>query len=401
MVRGPGVDDRLRVAHVVHTISRNAGGPRRSVPALSWAQAMAGHEVTIFVTPDAYTYADGWPPDINVQVCDRAYGGTLSYSPDLVRRLLEFEPHIIHSHGLWSLVSHSAQQASVRLGAPHLCAPRGCLDSWSLQHHGTRKRLARILYQDRVLKRLACIHALTPAENSSIRGLGFRKPIAVVSNGISVPSVSRSEARRSVDDQHPEVRGKKLAIFISRIHPQKGLPNLIEGWAMVGEAAQHWHLAIAGPDVGGHEAEIRRQVAQAGLDESVSFLGPLSESDVMWHLAAADVFVLPSFSEAFSMAILEAMAAGTAVCISDRCNFPLVAEAGCGIIFSPGPQPIRDALRQVMRLSPGELETMGSRGRSLALMSFSWESIAQQMVQVYRWLLDTRLPAPWTVDVGL
>jgi glycosyltransferase involved in cell wall biosynthesis len=182
-----------------------------------------------------------------------------------------------------------------------------------------------------------------------------------------------------------DIRKQKKALFLGRIYPVKGLPMLIEAWARV--RPDGWSLQIAGPDEAGHRAEVEQAVCAAGLAEVISFLGPLEDEAKRSVLLAANLFVLPTHSESFGMAIAEALAHGLPVLTTTGAPWPMLPGHGCGWRVEPTVDGICEGLRQATSLDPGTLQAMGGKGRELVAAEFGWQRVAKQFLLVYENLI--------------
>jgi poly(glycerol-phosphate) alpha-glucosyltransferase len=151
-------------------------------------------------------------------------------------------------------------------------------------------------------------------------------------------------------------------------------------------------LVVAGPGEGGHEEEMKRLTAELGLEPRVCFTGPLQGQEKLAALAGAELFVLPSFSEGFSMAVLEAAAAGLPVLLTPQCNFPELVRASGAIEVSPDVAGCEAGLRELLGLPDAERRLMGQRGKDLVARSYTWPRIVEQMLSVYHWLLEGGTP---------
>jgi len=196
----------------------------------------------------------------------------------------------------------------------------------------------------------------------------------------------------------PLAADKRIAVFLGRVHGKKGLLPLLEAWSTIRQTSPEWHLVIAGPDEAGHAAEVASRADQLQLSDSVSLVGPVYGAEKQALLRAASVFVLPSFSEGFSVAVLEAMAAELPVLITPGCNFPEAGAAGAAAIVEPTLEGIRDGLGGLLLMPDYEREEMGRRGHHLVLTKYSWETVAQQMLAVYQWVLGEG-PLPGCVQM--
>ena len=310
----------------------------------------------------------------------------LGYAPGLRAALAQAtgERTVLHLQGLWKLTSAACLSVSEAYATPRVISPRGMLDAWALGQSRVRKRIARWLYEDRNLAGASCIHTLCEAEARQVRSFGLRNPVAVVANGVDLPE----ERAGAIPDPAPaDWRDRRVVLFLSRVHRKKGLPSLIRGWAGCACRRDGWALAIAGPDDGGHAAEVQQLVAELGLTDSVSIVGGQYGACKDAWLRRASVFVLPSQSEGFPMSLLEALAYGLPAIMTPDCNFPQAQEAGAAVCAHGDPASLGDAVQGLTGMGDRELSEMGKRGRDFVAREYTWRGIAGQMTGVYEWLL--------------
>jgi glycosyltransferase involved in cell wall biosynthesis len=167
---------------------------------------------------------------------------------------------------------------------------------------------------------------------------------------------------------------------------------LLKAWRQLVPDFPEWCLLIAGSGAPNYEQSLRDRVRELGLDSHVLFLGPVHGADKLRVLAATDLFVLPSFSEGFSMAVLEAAAKGLPILLTRECNFPELAKAGGAVEVSPSPAEIEMGLRRLLCLSDLERKAMGREGKALVERSYTWPAISRQMLAVYEWLAGAGQP---------
>jgi poly(glycerol-phosphate) alpha-glucosyltransferase len=190
-----------------------------------------------------------------------------------------------------------------------------------------------------------------------------------------------------MEAEYPRLKGKRRMLFLSRIHPKKGLAHLFKAWQQLASEFNEWILLVAGNDQLGHEQEMRSLAIGLGLGNAVVFLGPLYGEAKKKMMAGSDAFVLPSFSEGFSMAVLEAAACGLPVMLTPQCNFPELAAAGGAVEVQPEAASCEVGLRQMFSFSNAERKRMGARGQKLIRRDYTWPAIAARMAAVYAWLL--------------
>lgn len=390
----------MRVAFVTVSLSRRAGGMfislRRLAQTLQCDQAL---DVRVLGIRDEYTSADlaQWSP--LRPMAFRPVGPTVfSYSPEMARTLSELSPDLAHTQGIWMARSLITLGWARRTRRPYLVTPRGMLDPWALRLSRWRKRLAEALFEKAHLHRATCIHALNEEEVHAIRAYGLRNPVCVVPNGIDMPP--------EIDGDAPPWAGSvpddaKILLYIGRLHPKKGLPHLLRGWATVRSHApalsRPWHLCIGGWDQGNHMGQLRELRAALGLEGSVHLIGPQFGAAKDAALRAASAFVLPSHSEGLPMAVLEAWAYRLPVLMTPACNLQPGFDAGAALRIDPQPASIANGLLSLFEMTQGEAAAMGSAGRTLVEARYTWEGIGSQMRAVYDWVLGGGSP-PATVQ---
>jgi poly(glycerol-phosphate) alpha-glucosyltransferase len=240
---------------------------------------------------------------------------------------------------------------------------------------------------------------LCASEAENFRKYGLRNPIAIIPNGVELETSGSDRDPEQFQREHPDLKGRRLLLFLSRVHPKKGLPDLLRAWAKVGAGDRHWSLLVVGPNELDHETELRQLAAELAITRHIHFMGPAYGAEKRKFLHAADGLVLPSHSEGFSMAVLEAAAAGLPVLFTKECNFPELAAAGAAIEVSAGPTGIPQGLEQFLNLTDAQRHLMGSRGRELVEQSYTWPAVAGEMARVYEWLA-TKSPKPDCVELG-
>lgn len=382
------------------SMSRDGGGVSGAVQALSRHLAGGGVEVQVFAARDAHSEADlaGWgevPVSLQSQIGPVAFG----LQKGLHRALAMTAPELIHLHGLWMYPSLAALAAG-RTGTPRIVSPHGMLDPWAMRNAGWKKRLAYALFEGRDLNGARLLHALNDSERAAIRSLGIRGPVAVIPNGVVLPDPDRRPAPPDWMRQD----GRKILLFLGRLHPKKGLFETIQAWHLTQQAqpeiGNDWLFAIAGWDDGGHRAALEDRVAALGLGSSVRFLGPVFGAEKDALLVHAHAFILASHSEGLPMAVLEAWSHGRPVLMSAECNLPEGFAAGAAIRLSTAPEALAHALGDALTLPAADLADIGARGRSLVAARYGWPRIEAEMRQAYAWALGGGAPPVFVETEG-
>jgi len=287
-------------------------------------------------------------------------------------------PSLIHSNGIWLPVNHWASSAARQLGVPLVIQPHGMLEPWSMDHKALKKRLAMALFQRRDLEAAKVLVATSDEEYRNIRNLGFTQPIAIIPNGIEL---EQEDSGSTQPVRNAELR---TVLFLSRVHQVKGLINLVHAWAHVQPA--RWRLQIAGPDEGGHLAEVMHEARKAGIEACFDYIGEVDGATKATVYRNADLFVLPTFSENFGVVVAEALSHGLPVITTRGAPWADLETYRCGWWIDIGAGPLATALRQAMALSDDERRAMGERGRAY-VQRYNWADIARQMADVYLWVL--------------
>lgn len=377
---------RLKIVHVVSGLEIVDGGPSYSVPRLKDALRQAGL--------DAIVFTDLTPGDLANDGSEQVFSFARNYgrlpllrkfhfSKDLARRLNNETDRIdlMHSHGLWRMPNIYASRSARQRRVPHIVAPRGMLSAAALQLSRRGKRLFWHFAQKAALEGAACLHATSSAECADIRNLGIKTPIAIVPNGVDLPdraTLTQAEEQRSAGRQ-------RTLLYLGRIHPIKGLDDLVAAWSEVEPELVEWRLRIVGPGESEYVATLRRMMKQLGL-RRISIEGPVFGADKWPLILAADLSILPSHTENFGMAVAESLACGRPVITTKGTPWKHVETQKCGWWIDTGPASIAAALRLALSAPSEVLGEMGARGETWVKRAYSWDRIGQEMAEIYRWL---------------
>lgn len=376
----------ISATHVVASLHPNAGGPSRTVVQLT--NALAAHDD--FVVTLMNQSFSGDPAMSSAEGVDRqqiesssvlALKFGLPISDELKRMIRQRCPNLIHSHGLWTPVNHWASATARRHDIPLIIQPRGMLEPWALNHKAWKKKLALALFQSHDLKKASMFFATSSMEYENIRSLGFRQPVAIIPNGVLGGQVCELDTKPNLSKWRD---GERVVLFLSRVHPKKGLFNLLKAWAIV--KPHGWRLQIAGPNEDGHLAEVLSLARELGIDLMVDYLGSVDGKAKSQTYLKANLFVLPTFSENFGLVVAEALAHGLPVITTHGAPWSDLETYGCGWWIDISVDALVICLREAMALSDEERQEMGERGRDY-VRRYNWDDIAQQTIDVYRWIL--------------
>ena len=365
----------MKLVHVVPHIDQEAAGPSYSVPRLCQSLAACGNEVEL-TSIAARGEIAGVVLDLHPQW---PILGRFAISTSLARALRHKAKtvDVVHNHSLWSMVNVAAGWVVPGGRAKLVTSPRGTLSAYALSRSRWVKRVLWPL-QRRVLARADLLHATSEVELQEIRAKGFTAPVAVVPNGIDLPAMPPVRAQADT--------GTRTLLYLSRIHPIKGLDRLLHAWAQLQPHHPKWRLVIAGKGEATHVQEVQALAEKLGVLR-VEFPGALYGEAKAAAYFGADLFVLPTHSENFGMVVAEALAHGCPAVVSRGAPWPGLETEGCGWWVDNSVPTLVAALDTAMQLPPGQLVAMGLCGRAWMERDFGWATIGQKMDAAYRWLV--------------
>jgi glycosyltransferase involved in cell wall biosynthesis len=298
---------------------------------------------------------------------------------------------VIHLHGLWQFHTRRGARIARSARIPYLITAHGMAEPWALRHKRWKKRIYLALVESRNLRRASCLHALSRPEIDHLRQLAPWTPICFVPNGVDLAPLDNLPSRKMLEAECPELVGKFILLFFGRVHVKKGLDLLAEALGQVAATYPNIHLVIAGTDDGALSPFCDR-MAELGLTRKITYLGHVSGERTRQVWAAADAFVLPSYSEGFSMAVLEAMACRLPCLITTTCHFPEAASAGAAIVTMANSAAITQGLRELLEMTSRERFQLGTNARSLVEAHYTWDRQATRLAAVYDWLVGGGAP---------
>lgn len=312
----------------------------------------------------------------------RAYNsGLFGYAAKLGSDLLAGNHELVHQHGIWLYPSVMVSQWRKSTRRPVVISTHGMLDPWALKNSALKKSIAGKVFEWGNLRNASVLHCFS-SEVPEARKIAPDAPIVSIPNGIHLDCCAPNNDVL-VSAQR---RTRKTLLFLGRIHPKKGVRELLQAWAKVKETSpdlmESWRLVCAGWDDGGHLDSYELLAKSLGLLASeVTFPGPLYGESKQDALIGSDAFILPSFSEGLPIAVLEAWTAELPVFMTQQCNLGESFGSQSAIEIGNDPSSMADTL--IRHLGDPDLGAYGERGAELVRRSFDWDTIIDQLSDLY------------------
>lgn len=389
----------MRILHVIPSYIQayRYGGAVKAAHELCRTLVKKGLEVLVITTDvDWEKRLDiplGRPVDIEgVKVIYYPSGLLKSfyYSGGLARAVKEHIPNfdITHIHSVYLYPTMVAAYWCRRYKRPYLINPFGALDPSMI---ALKSKLKKSLYIKFIeagnINNASVVHVASDYEKDRYMSLGFRAPAVVVPRGIDLQDYADRGQLHGLRTRYPQLKDKKVVLFLSRIHVKKGLDILASAFKKVYEKDKDVYLVIAGPSEKGYGENVKRLFEAARTGDRVLYTGTLLGDDKLAALYGSDIFVLPSYGENFGISILEAMTCGLPIVTTDCVGlYPDIAEYKSGIVAGCEPDAIADAMSVL--LDNGDLRRqMGENGKRLVRDRFTWDTVADRMIRVYEDIL--------------
>lgn len=373
------------------------GGTATAAHSLVKSLIKLGHNVSVLTTdingrsrlavPKGWTTWDG----VRVRYC-RWIRGPLPY---FSWELFQFLRHNVSLYDIvlldsgWTSYGVLSGFECNRAGVPYLIYAHGCHSPMHLRKSLFKKKLWWWAFDRSLYNRAAATVALSKAEISYLCSMGVVTRIEHIANGVEMDALENAETREAIDLQFPQIRGKRIVLFLGRLEPIKGLDLLIPAFVKVHQKFPKAILVIAGPDDRGYIKVVRHLIQQCNLMKDVLLTGLVTGAKKVGLLRSAEAFVLPSYGEGFSMTALEAMACGKPVILTQACNFPEVEEFHAGLLVESNSCSIAGGICQILQDRSGGSQ-MGHNGKKLVIERFSWQDIARKTDDLCRNILSIK-----------
>lgn len=369
----------VKVAHVINSIDKDSGGTSTYMKLI--IESFEGIVEQFLVTQHSLNNIQ-INAKVKVQLISKSKFYTF-YSKELNSEIKNLDVDVFHGNGLWQYPVHCMSKIALKRKIPYIISPHGMLEPWSLSQGKFKKQLALKLFQYKDLAKAACIHATAPIEVDNIRALGFKNPIAMIPIGVRIDEFPK---------QTPEKESPlKKILFLSRIHPKKGIENLIEAWSLIDSSLKNkWKIEIVGNGEQNYIQILREKIVTANLSSQIEIKQPVFGIEKIKLFREASLFVLPTFCENFGLVIAEALASYTPVITTKGAPWEDLEIFNCGWWINIGVEPLKEVLEQALLTKESKLHQMGVNGRKLIEEKYSMEVVAHQMLKLYTWILSKK-----------
>jgi glycosyltransferase involved in cell wall biosynthesis len=384
----------MRILHVIDTLSPAAGGPPEAIRQLVRAYEQELHgariEVVCLDTPDQPFLSGISCP---VHALGQSALGRFAFSPRLWRWLHVHAGRfdVVFMNGIWSFPGIAIRFAARRAGVPYGVFVHGALDPWFNRAYPL-KRLKKSIYwpmQYRVLRDASAVFFTTTIERDLAqtsfrpsRWNGIVIPYGITDFGQDTPELDRQA--QLFHSSIPALRGRRFLLFLARIHEKKGCDLLLEAYGQVAASCPDVDLVIAGPDQGGLQSKLQAQARRLRIEGRVHWPGMI-RGDLKWGaLRACESFVLPSHQENFGISVVEALAVGRPVLISNQVNiWPEIQADGVGLVEDDTLPGTERLLRRWFDLGPAEKQAMADRARPCFLARYTMNRTASMINDLF------------------
>lgn len=393
----------MKVLHVIPSLSARHGGPSVALPLIARSLVQAGVSVDVATTDDdgpgmrvdvplgRPVQRDGWRV-FHFRKQTEFYKVSLPFRSWVRRHAGDYD--LVHIHALFSHTSNAAAHAARRAGVPYVIRPLGVLNRWGMENRRRiLKQLSFRFIEQPILRNAAAMHYTAEAERIEAEQSGATARAEVVPLGIDVGQFASLPGPEKFLEKFPSARGRDVVLFLSRVDAKKGLDLLLPAFAKVRAKFPNALLVIAGNGEETFVSGLRKRSAELGVAADVVWAGFLGGADKLAAFSAAKVFTLPSYSENFGIALVEALAAGLPTVTTDAVAVSEdIARHDAGLVVPCEVMALADALARL--LGDGELRLKHSvNARQLAARRFSLDAMGVALKKCYEQTLTGRQQA--------
>ena len=389
----------MKIIHLIENLDDRYGGPAKSIPELCYnlQKLDIASEVVSIKKYDIESNESIKKYQIKWNSFQYSFLKPLSYSCNIkkyIENIISNNDVIINIHNQWNYIPILGFILKIKYNIPMIATLRGSIKPDKIQ-----KKIAWVLFQKKLYQIVDLVHVTKKDDIKILRDMGITTPIAYIPNGVNLNEFQNlNQKNKSKKELELNIR-KQYILFISRVHTRKGLKYLINAWVKIAKEIQSWDLLIAGPI---HDEKyyktIKSILAKNDLEDRVNFKGMLKGKDRIHAYNASSLFVLPSYTENFGMAIAEAMAAKLPVITTKGTPWSEIEEYNAGWWVELSQENINQALYEALICIESELTQKGLNGYEL-IKTYEWKYQAKKMKNMYEWVLDEGNKPEFVYDV--
>jgi glycosyltransferase involved in cell wall biosynthesis len=373
----------MKILHVVAGLWEENGGPSEVIPNLCSSLQQEGCEITIATISGKNSMAVDHAINCGVEVLNfdetgcspiRFSLGLMSY---LEKNIKNFD--VVHNHGQWLFPNWITWWKAKKNDVPMVTTPHGTLVKGMLKKSTFKKMISWFFFDKNIISYSRKVHALSDAEL-----IGMLPKISVgLEKTVVIPNGTYFHEDKKLIPVIMEAlpKEKKNLLYLSRIHPIKGIFDLLEVWQELSLSNESWQLIIVGPCEPSIETKLMKIVGDL---HSTYYLGPVYGDVKFDILHCSDAFILPSYAEGLPTALLEAASCKLPILCTEECNFPKLKDHGGSVEYAAGKDNLKAAMESFLSIKDASLKKMGGLAHEYMNENFSWESIAKQWIKVYR-----------------
>jgi glycosyltransferase involved in cell wall biosynthesis len=391
----------MKILHLITTLSPRYGGPVPVCKEMCHSLAQIGEDVTIYTTN--LDFPNG-RLDVPLNTPVNQDGYKVWYFPvqfssyivswqlakALRKNTKQFD--LVHIHGLYRFPQAVAAFFARKYNIPYIIMVHGSLDPFLFNKKKNRrlKRFYETLIENRNLNKATAIHFTTEEEMRLVEPLKLKAPGIVIPNGLDANKYVNLPSYGKFRDKY-NLNNTKIILHFGRINFKKGLDILVKAFAQVAHKQDDVRLVIAGPDNEDFGVEVRKWLTQENVSSKAIFTGMLQGNEALEVLRDADIFALPSYTENFGMAVVEAMACGLPVVISNKVNiWREIDEAKVGLVTSCDVDEVAVSFLKLLN-DENERNRLGEAGKIFVKQSYSWDSIIKKLLLSYKEIVNNKL----------
>lgn len=388
----------MKVLHVIPSVSPTLGGPTQVVLNLVKALRECNIEAEIVTTNDhgatlldvplyqltEYEQVPVWfLPRFSPPLKEYIFSSAITQW--LWQNIRNYD--ILDNHYLFSYASTCAGAIARWQKVPYTVRTMGQLSPWALAQSQRKKQVYNLLIERHNLNGAAVIHCTSEGEAADVRNFGIKTPTVTLPLGVNQP-VTLPDAKQKICEMYQISPTTPIVLFLSRLHYKKRPDLLIRSLSKLAITQSNFHLILAGTGEPEYLHYLQNLVLDSGLTAQTTFSGFVTGKDKDLLLQGSDIFVLPSFSENFGIAVAEALSHGLPVIITPDIQIaPEIFTANAGLIVPGEEEAIANAIAQLLS-TPEQRYQLGENGKNLVKHHYSWNAIAYQLTEVYRTIIE-------------